>query len=117
MRVIDLLNKIANGKGIPQRIKWGCHILEWQVYHYVAIDDYGKPDFFELTHGISRFMLNDEVEVIEEDKKIEIIKDLNADYYDNHKTYDCVQNEEIVLDILTLKHKINEIIDKANEGE
>ena len=60
-------------------------------------------------------ILNDEVEIIEEDKKIEklvIGKDDVAWCEGNMKT-----DEEMVDIVLEIKDKINEIIDKLNEGE
>ena len=114
MKVIDLLNKIANGEEVPKEI-----ILNDNVFIYDETDDNEVNRYRTMTDDflIDEGYLNDEVEVIEEDKKIENIKELNSDYCDKQKTYDFLKNEEIVLDILTLKHKINEIIDKINEGD
>ena len=116
MKVIDLLNKIANGEEVPKKFRYKGETYIYRTYTFEDGDimtGYGFEDGGWL--NIWRDNLNDEVEIIEEDKKIEKIKDLNTDYYDKCKTYDCLQNEEIVLDILTLKHKINEIIDYINK--
>ena len=50
-------------------------------------------------------------ELAEEDDKIEKIKNLNTDYYTKKLNSENLSKEEIILDIQTLKHKINEIID------
>ena len=70
MKVIDLLNKIANGEEIPNRIKY-----QNKIYHYKG-DDYSTFDeedwlfsenYTNKTTWLDEF-LNDEVEIIEEDK-------------------------------------------------
>ena len=54
------------------------------------------------------------LEAIGKDKKIEKLICLNTDYHIERKKYGALTNEEIVLDIQTLKNYINEIIDKVN---
>ena len=115
MKVIDLLNKIANGEEVPKKIKktW---VYEWSF-------DEVRDDFSYITKEGCRFdsdwlvldMLDDEVEIIEEDKKMEklvIGKDDVAWCEGNMKT-----DEEMVDIVLEIKDKINKIIDKLNEGE
>ncbi len=119
MKVIDLLNKIANGEEVPKRIKYRRGIYKWNGQYYMStihnadMENLSFDEYFCIT-GI----LNDEVEIIEdmpkEDKKIEkfkVIKD-NEDCnvlldYDNKK-YIISVVDAIMLD------KINEIIDKIN---
>ena len=64
MKVIDLLNKIANGKEVPKKIKIGFSVLTLNDnkdnYLYEDSDEYYGD---ELIHW---FNLNDEVEIIEE---------------------------------------------------
>jgi len=125
MKVIDLLNKIANGEKVPEKIKWGKHYLTWFVYEHKALDELGNPNIFECAGGgISRNLLNDEIEIIEdtpkEDKKI--LEKLQTYEDDNKEIYfdDCYRytpihkdslsyNEEVIVD------KINEIIEVINE--
>lgn len=70
MKVIDLLNKIANGEK-PTYIKY-----DGNIYAYNEIDD-----FYQANDGKLEFPnlylreLNEEVEIIEEDKKIEKLQD------------------------------------------
>ena len=96
MKVIDLLNKIANGEEVPKKIKYKSFILERTKSSEVKrlyVDEQGM--FFPECYS---FDLNDEVEIIEEDKKIE---KLNIYNYTEH-------------DIMT---KINEIIDYLEENK
>ena len=83
IKVIDLLNKIANGEEIPEKIKYELKINTYLHCHYV-------PE-----------CLNDEVEIIEEDKKIEKFEFGEIEDREHYE----------------IKRKINEIIDKLNEME
>ena len=99
MRIIDLLNKIANGEELPKKVKLHKSILELNEdknnYLYEENDEYWGD---ELIHW---FALNDEVEIIEEDKKIEKWN------YDK----DCT-NE---WNFQEIKEKLDEIIDELNK--
>ena len=83
MKVIDLLNKIANGEDIPV-IKWYGKTLIWNSEHkwFDDIDDraYCK-NYFDFED------LNDEVKIIEEEKEIE-----HYDLVDNYE----VMNDKII---------------------
>ena len=63
MKVIDLLNKIANGEEVPKRIYY------FNREFYLKENTY-FGDTFTLMHYIQEEDLNDEVEIIEEEKKI-----------------------------------------------
>lgn len=101
MKVIDLLNKIANGETPPKKIKYDNSICFY---------DEGKKDYYVdgdlcLCGDYIRFCLddlNDEVEIIE-DKKIEKI-DLE----------DTIQNDTDLGQQCKIINKINEIVDKLN---
>ena len=104
MKVIDLLNRIANEE-VRHDIKINTR------YYYCSIEEYLKE------FGINEDTLNVEVigfdDIIEEDKKIEkliIGKDDIAWCEGNMKT-----DEEMVDIVLEIKDKINEIIDKLNK--
>ena len=63
-----------------------------------------ETETYLIDNCTSIYELNDEVEIIEEDKKIEkLIEPLTSEY-----TYDYAKK---------ICHKINEIIDKLNEME
>ena len=99
MKVIDILDRIANGEKLHF-----CVINEDFKIEYFY--EKGKPlrDEYDedVEWRIGEDWLNCEVEIIEEDKKIKKI-----DYYD-HLGVDLSQ---------AVCNKINEIIDKLNEGE
>lgn len=108
MKVIELLNKIANGEEVPKKIKWGCHIYTWLAVEYKALDELGEPLFSEQA-GYTKYSLNDEIEIIEEDKKIEKLNYNNNDEFDIEGfIFDFEQKMQIV-------DKINEIIEVLNE--
>lgn len=74
MKVIDLLNKIANGEEVPKKIKF--HDLEFKFRnkgYYCELEDKFEP---LGSIYILDLMLKDKVEIIEEDKKIEKINDI-----------------------------------------
>lgn len=107
MKVIDLLNKIANGEEVPKKI-----ICDGVTYKYVFRDtiikgayDYESESGNYLTNNLTdRFYLTDilikEIDIIEEDKKIEKIGYLR--YSEN-------EVESI------LHRKIDELIDEVNK--
>ena len=111
MKVIDLLNKIANGEEIEPIDYKGEESLTYYLY-----DKCGK----ECDDTNLADILNDEVEIIE-DKKIRKIKvnyspDIEEKifYEDGDKPRHCVLGDagtELLI------NKINEIIDKLNEME
>ena len=107
MKVIDLLNKIANKENLPKKI------------YYINREFYLKEntyfgDTFTLMHYIQEEDLNEEIEVLEEEKKIPeklntwygiepVSLDSPTTFKDNSKYIDF--NNEMFFD------KINEIID------
>lgn len=114
MKVIDLLNKIANGE-IPEHIRYNNLFMTYDKKRQNYYDRFDAEIDWKYT--IMQY-INDEVEIIEdtpkEDKKIEKLdlEELNdllrADLnYDNlfHKTHKM---------LVETKSKINEIIDKIN---
>ena len=108
MKVIDLLNKIANGEEVPEKvsINAGIHGVDTWVYdeHY---EDYKNgANIYLLDSGMTTNHLNDEVEIIEEDKKIE---KLWFSLYEMERV-----NEEVLSKI---EKKINEIIDYIEENK
>jgi hypothetical protein len=114
MKVIDLLVDKVNGKQLPNKIKANgiMFILDKDINEYKRED--GDAEEFHTDYMIDGFVdLTDEVEIIEEDKKIEMLiigKDDVAWCEGNMKT-----DEEMVDIVLDIKDKINEIIMVINE--
>jgi len=72
IKVIELLNKIANGEELPKSIKY-CGFI-WQLYNgnYVENGQRMLEDY--LANGIVE-SLNDEVEILENTEEIEELPD------------------------------------------
>ena len=117
MKIIDLLNKIANGEEVPKRIRidhW-CYKFEWVEHDSNYYDKHEDIDLMSCL-SMDKEELNYEVHKIEEDKKIEkleIVHNGSANAY-------ALLNEYGTKCALT-KHskvmcnKINEIIDYLNK--
>lgn len=111
MKVIDLLVKIANGEEVPS-----------PIYHNDLYYDFEDGDYFNQKTRNWLFndsdidtILNDEVKIIEEDKKIEIIEENNSiNHLVNYAGFETFTNE-VKLDYLY--EMITRIIDKINEME
>ena len=75
MKIIDLLNKIANGEEVPKKIKIKDEIWIYDEIDYRASDDRGY--LFEVHTRTNCQDLNEEIEILEEEKKIpEKLKDI-----------------------------------------
>ena len=120
MKVIDVLNRIANGEELPNKIRFNN--IEWnRVYgekNVCYIDEYDNDFFLHFFRNNLDFTLNDEIEIIEEDKKIEkleIVHNGSANAYALLNEYGTkcalTKHSKVMCD------KINEIIDKLNEME
>ena len=101
MKVIDLLNRIADGIDIPLQIKYDNNIWKYDemARDYLLIDKSGE-EYLICEELNLMYALNEEVEVVEEeqeDKKIEKIDEILTIMCDD------------------LKDKIKEIVDKINK--
>lgn len=103
MKIIDLLNKIANGEEVPKKLYYEELLWEWNGETY----DDGKQclfeDYIDKRYVITD-ILNDEIEIIEEEKEIE-----KLDITDRRKWEDCTP---LTVEIMA---KINELIDKIKK--
>ena len=116
MKIIDLLNKIANGEEVPNKIKYKNKIYERHqnittnnLYYYQVPN---KNDFF-LYQLSSVSDLLDEVEIIEDSKKIEKIswsekESLAGNLMASEKQEILARRTE------KLKSSLNELIDEIN---
>ena len=96
IKIIDLLNMHARNEEMPKQIKIGdgAEIFTYDGYMY-------KDDGMYITDLLDFFdHLNEEVEIIEEDKKIEKIS------YDDHVGIDLSE---------AVCNKLNEVIDVLNK--
>ena len=111
IKVIDLLVKIANGEKVPKKIKFINSIWEYckdgSTQDYINYYNKCLMDFIP----INKVGLNDEIEIIEEPKKIEKIplpsfdefKRMSAEerYVITAKEYDLL--DELIDEINNLK--------------
>ena len=110
MKVIDLLVRIANGEEVPKKIigkdslgKKEEYIYNGFWYIHIFENPDGEEDYYYMDRDIRN--LNEEIEIIEEDKKIEKLEEvLKVNRYDLHYH---------TIDGLHIKRML-EILDKAN---
>ena len=107
MKIIDLLNKIANGEEVPKKIKFMGNEFIWRqdLARYVLV---GCEDGIIAGHTLTDMRnifacLHDKVEIIEEEKKIPEKLDL---ILDEHFT-----NDELQAYIYETQEKVNQVID------
>lgn len=106
MKIIDLLVKISQGERMPKKIKYEGFVWEYDKvakdYYRNDIDEeyiYLFQDLFKKETG---FFINNEIEVIEEDKKLE----------------HCLKSDRFPRDEDEIEHlrtKIDELIDVVNK--
>ena len=101
IKVIELLNKIANGEDLPKRIKIQDYVFELSkdYEHYYYNED------VEITHLINHNFsnLNDEVEILED----------NTEEIEELEITEIVQNR-LVKEIRENREKINELVKAVN---
>lgn len=116
IKISDLVNKVINREEMPKEILFDGNIYKWCN----DIGDYRKDgwgSFLMIKNVFNNFdrygsfynMLFEDVEVIEEPKKIEKIArcdDIKMTHYG--ELYKPTENQEI------LRKKINELIDEIN---
>lgn len=113
IKIIDLLNKITKGEEVPKKI-----IYKGKEYHKnKGNDTYYLPPNPSKTWEVDTYDLNDEIEIIEEDKDIEELK-LGSPEDNPSNMY--IINENGAKCFLTKRDrimalKINELIDEVNK--
>lgn len=100
MKIIDLLVKIANRKDMPLSFRYEgiIWVLKGGKYYQKLNDNIEFEIWFE---GLLFKYLNDEIELIEENKKIEKLKKPDGYSAENY--------------IEEMFNKINELIDEVNK--
>lgn len=101
MKVIDLLVKISKGEEVPKKIKFNEEIYKFNELYDDYEGLYGGDWLLHNHNDNLKCFLNDEVEIIEEEKAIEKIKGI-----DTRETRDC---------IIKFQEKFNELIDVIND--
>ena len=123
MKIIDLLNKIANVEEVPKKIKYDGTIYE---YNERADFYYWKESSLYREFATNGNCLDKEVEIIEEPKKIEKLDVALLGQCDNwlrcptnKVTKQDVELNPYIIDnirenTLYFQRKINELIDEIN---
>lgn len=108
IKIIDLFNKIANDEEVPKKIKYFGEIYEYSedMKFYYQNDFSMYRDFF--TEGNC---LNEEVEILEEDKPI--IEKIKINKYKFHNT----NHSKLLKNQETLENKLNEVINYINRKD
>ena len=122
IKIIDLLNKIANGEELPKKIEW-CGV----IFDYIEKEDYedyvndNNCSLFRHDDGIYKTtnILNDEVEILDEEE-FETIDELLIEYDDgdigiNKKYISSQQSEIFAKSINQLIKNQKKIIQKLNK--
>lgn len=110
MKVIDLLNKIANGEEVPKKIKVGIFDFYRMKKETIKNDyDYQNEDGTYLMDYLNEYnyitsYLNDEVEIIDEENEFIDIEELNLD------TDELLKKVIITAQDYVLEGKINQLI-------
>lgn len=122
MKIIDLLNKIANDEEVPRKFKYEntTFIYSDNVGEYF---DEKEGNSFNYTFDITDYdVLNDEIEIIEDkpfSKRVEEIYNRHIDYIYNKEDKKIEKlNLDYILDNDISKYfgnKINEIINHINK--
>ena len=116
MKVIDLLNKIANGEKPKFRFRERLFYYN-DYYKYYGYDD--KDGFFGTFNWFYLEELNDEVEIIEDTPKDDKIEKITLDDWVEFTNPGDINNIDYMFNknSRTFVDKINEIIDKLEGGK
>ncbi len=112
IKIIDLLVKIANGEEIPRTIRWYDEF--YNDYDEIS-NNYKAFVYGKLQTNV--WSLNDEIEIIEEPKKIGKLPYYSLEKIQKSKTKDeWYENRLELLEkrINDYHNKINELIDEIN---
>lgn len=111
MKVIDLLNKIANGEEVPEKFRFAGQIFEKQG-SYIEDED-GDSIFESIFTDFSN--INDEVEIIEENNKIEKLDSwtVSVGRVDERNIEEYIH--KLFRQQFEIFNKLNEIIDEINK--
>lgn len=112
MKVIELLTKIANGEEVPKEIKYDTMNYVFRHYDYKEVHGELIDEQSSWLEKIDFYKLNDEVEIIEEPKKIEKLKQRT-----DTGLFGSMVNDEISVAEAINKQAnyISDIVDKINE--
>ena len=113
IKIIDLLNKIANDEEVPKTIRWYDEF--YNDYDEIS-NDYKAFVYEKLKNNV--WDLNDEVEIIEEPKKIEKLEPVRGSDLSDLTDKDMVLKNNALIELCktlnNINNKVNELIDEIN---
>ena len=104
MKIIDLLNKIANGEEVPKKIKFEDEtwVYKKKYKDFISFNRCLIADYMVNHYGIMEY-LNDEVKIIEKEK------------YKINNLSTAINDENLGSEIAINRLRINQLIDVVNE--
>lgn len=115
IKIIELLVRIANKEEVPKKIKYRNKIWEFIQGDY----DYENKDtyLFEylFTYITTRHFINDEVEVIEENKKIEKLYPIYGSRLIDLGDKDQIKNNKSITYLILILNKMSKKIDELKD--
>lgn len=123
MKIIDLLVKRANGEEMPKKIKYRDRIWEYtstvkgKGYQYYSK---GYEEWKTLQNQVYlEECLNEEAEIIEEDKKIKMLEPVRGSDLTDLTSKDVVLKNNALIELCktlnNINNKVNELICEANK--
>ena len=116
IKIIDLLNKIAEGKELPEKFMYKGHLYYRQKTKGIC---YRCDELNEIFEECLVFEdLNDTVEIIEEPKKIEKLEPVRGSDLSDLTDKDMILRNNALVELCktlnNMNNKINELIDEIN---
>ena len=122
IKIIDLLNKIANNEEVPKKIKYkdnvyylGKNMVDLHTYQTEGSNTTRK---LSLIIDNEYLNLNDYAEIIEEPKKIEKIEPVRGSDLSDLTDKDMVLRNNALVELCktlnNINNKVNELIDEIN---
>lgn len=100
MKIIDSLVKISQGERMPKKIKYEGYVWKYDKvskdYYRNDIDEEYIYLFQELFEKETGFFINNEVEIIEEDKEFEDIREIRGEV-ERDKTLSHDENQDSIV--------------------
>ena len=111
MKVIDLLNKIANGEEVPENIVFQGEQYGLEkaggVYNYCYGDEYNNTRWLFDDRYDTTTILNKEVEILDEEDEFIDIKELTTEphHYIENTINQLIKNQKKIIDKLKKEGK------------
>lgn len=126
MKIIDLLIKISKGEKVPKKIKYDGIEFEYSKSYndYVSYTEISSIETFLIDKIFKKnikpnILLNDEIEIIEENKKIKMLEPFRGSDLTDLTSKDVVLKNNALIELCktlnNINNKVNELICEANK--